>query len=94
MEKILTTVINPFKGNLKGHDSRVFKITVTSYNQPAVLTAMFNVSYKFVSQVENYKKSLRDYNTNKQKLDGVFIINTHGNYKPVRILSVTTALKH
>lgn len=45
---------------------------------------MFNVSYKLVSQNENYINSLRNYKMNNDKLEGVFIINEHGNYKPVR----------
>lgn len=46
---------------------------------------MLNISYKSVSQVENYKQSLKNYNTNKDKLEGVFIINEFGNFKPVRM---------
>lgn len=75
----------PFKGNLKGHEIQIFEITVSSYNQSAILTIMFNICYKFVSQSENYKQSLNNYNVNKDKLDGIFLINECGNYKPVRI---------
>lgn len=46
---------------------------------------MFNLSYKLVSQNENYIKSLRDYEINNAKLDGVFIMNEYGNYKPVSL---------
>lgn len=73
----------PLKGNLKGHESQVFEITVASYNQPAFLTVMLNISYKLVSENENYEQSLRNYNITKNKLDGVFLINECGNYKPV-----------
>lgn len=75
----------PSKGNLKGHESQVFEITVASYNQPAILTIMFNISYKLVSEKENYEQSLRNYNMNKKKINGVFVINECGNYKPVNI---------
>lgn len=87
VENILTAVVTPFKGNLKPHRSQVFEVTVTSNNQPAILTIMLNISYKLVSQNEHYKQSLRNYNTNKEKLEGVFLINECGNYKPVRMLN-------
>lgn len=85
IEKILISNIIPSKGNLKGHKNQVFEITITSYHQPAILTTMFNISYTFVSQIENYKQSLNNYYINKDKLDGIFIINKCGNYKPVII---------
>lgn len=85
VEKILSATVMPFKGNLKRHEVQVFEITVSSYNQPAILTIMFNISYEFVSQNENYKKSLKDYNVNKNKLAGIFLINECGNFKPVRL---------
>lgn len=85
IEKILISNIIPPKGNLKGHTNQVFEITITSYHQPAILTTMFNISYTFVSQIENYKQSLNNYYINKDKLDGIFIINQCGNYKPVII---------
>lgn len=75
----------PIKGNLKGRKSQVFDLTVTSHNQPAILTIMFNISYKNVSENERYKQSLRSYDVNKEKLEGVFLINECGTYKPVRI---------
>lgn len=84
---ILTANVIPIKGNVKGHSSKVFEITFTSYYQPAIFTIMFNISYKLVFQNENYKQSLRNYNINKDKLDGVFIINECGNYKPVSYFS-------
>lgn len=86
IEKILTITINPSKGNLKGHSSKVFEITINSKHQPAIITSMLDVSYTLVSENEIYKQSLLNYNTNKQKLDGVFMINKCGNYKPVIIL--------
>lgn len=85
MEKIITTVIIPCKGYLKERSNQVFLVTVTSYEQPAILTIMFNISYKLVSQDESYKKSLRNYYTNKKKLNDVFLINEHGNYKYVSL---------
>lgn len=85
MEKILSATVTPFKGYLKGNRRQVFEITVISYEQPAVLTIMFNVTYKLVSQTENYCQSLKNYIINKDKLEGVFMINECGNYKPVRI---------
>lgn len=94
VENILTITINPFKGNIKGHTNQVFEITITSYHQPAIITTMLNVSYTLVSQNENYKQSLRNYNTNKQKLDGVFIINKCGNYKPVIQLNYQKILNY
>lgn len=47
---------------------------------------MLNISYKSVSQDENYKQSIKNYNINKNKMEGVFIINEFGNFKPVRLL--------
>jgi len=92
VENILTITINPFKGNLKGHTNQVFEITITSFHQPAIITTMLNVSYTLVSQNEKYKQSLHNYNTNKHKLDGVFMINKCGNYKPVIISNYHTFL--
>lgn len=83
VEKILNATVKPFQGHLKGGRSQIFEITITSYNQPAMLTIMFNISYKLVSQNKNYKQSLINYKMNKEKLDGIFIINECGNYKPV-----------
>lgn len=87
MEKILSSTVTPLKGHLKGNRRQVFEITVASYEQPAVLTIMFDVTYKLVSQTENYCLSLKNYIINRDKLDGVFMINESGNYKPVRPLS-------
>lgn len=86
IEKILSGYVTPFKGYLKGNESQVFEITVVSYKQPAILTIMFNITYKLASQTKNYHQSISNYNTNKDKLEGVFMINEYGNYKPVRIL--------
>lgn len=47
---------------------------------------MLNISYKSVSQNENFKQSIKNNNINKDKLEGVFIINEFGNFKPVRLL--------
>jgi len=85
---ILTAIICPLKGNLKKHGSQVFEISITSFNQPAILTIMLNISYKLVSQIENYERSLRNYNINKERLEGYFKIDECGNYKSVRILNV------
>lgn len=85
IDKILTATIDPIKGNLKKHKSQVFEISITSYNEPAILTIMLNISYKFVSQIESYKRSLRNYNINKDKLEGFFKIDECGKYKSVRI---------
>lgn len=49
---------------------------------------MFNISYKLVSQIENYNQSLINYKMDKEKLDGIFLINECGNYKPVNIINV------
>lgn len=87
VEKLLSATVIPFKGILKGHSNQVFEITIISYNQPAILTIMFNVSYTLVCQNENYNRSLRNFEINKEKLDGVFIINECGHYKPVRLFN-------
>lgn len=81
----MTADIFPFKGSLKQQKSQVFETTITSYNQPAILTIMLNISYKSVSQNENYTQLIKNYNINKNKLEGVFIINECGNFKPVSI---------
>jgi len=60
-------------------------MSITSYNEPAILTIMLNISYKFVSEIENYERSLKNYNINKKRLEGYFKIDEYGNYKPVRI---------
>lgn len=88
VDDILTAIICPLKGNLKKHGSQVFEVSITSFNQPAILTIMLNISYKLVSQIENYERSLRNYNINKEKLEGYFKIDERGNYKSVRTLNV------
>jgi len=50
---------------------------------------MLNISYKFVSEIENYERSLKNYNMNKKRLEGYFKIDEYGNYKSVRILNVS-----
>lgn len=87
IDTILTAKICPLKGHLKKYGSQVFEISITSYNEPAILTIMLNISYKFVSQIENYERSLRNYNINKERLEGYFRIDECGNYKSVRILN-------
>lgn len=87
VDKILTAVISPIKGNLKKHNSQIFQISITSYNEPAILTIMLNITYKLVSQIENYERSLRNYNINKDRLQGYFKIDECGNYKSVSILN-------
>ncbi|XP_025195925.1 LOW QUALITY PROTEIN: uncharacterized protein LOC112595057 [Melanaphis sacchari] len=82
VDKILTAIICPIKGNLKKYKSQIFEMSITSYNEPAILTIMLNISYKLVSQIENYERSLKNYNINKNRLEGYFIINECGNYKP------------
>ncbi|VVC36257.1 Immunoglobulin-like fold [Cinara cedri] len=82
VEKILNATVTPIKGYLNRNRSQLFEITVNSYKQPAILTIMFNVTYKLVSQTENYYQSLKNYAINKEKLNGVFIIKECGNYKP------------
>jgi len=42
----------------------------------------------FVSQIENYERSLRNYKKNKDRLEGYFKIDECGNYKSVRILNL------
>lgn len=81
----MITNIIPLKGNIKGHNSQVFEMDVTSYNQPAILTIMLNVKYKLTIQNEKYEESLKNYNICKEKLEELFLINEHGTYKPVRI---------
>jgi len=88
VDEILTAIICPLKGNLKKHESQVFEISITSFDQPAILTIMLNISYKLVSQIENYERSLRNYNINKERLEGYFKIDECGNYKSVRTLNV------
>lgn len=48
---------------------------------------MLNITYKLVSQIENYERSLRNYNINKDRLQGYFKIDECGNYKSVSILN-------
>jgi len=48
---------------------------------------MLNITYKLVSQIENYERSLRNYNINKDRLQGYFKIDECGNYKSVIILN-------
>jgi len=87
VDKILTAIICPLNGNLKSHRNQIFEISITSYNEPVILTIMLNISYKLVSQIENYKRSLRNYTINKDRLEGFFKIDECGNYKPVSIFN-------
>ncbi|XP_026809873.1 uncharacterized protein LOC113551681 [Rhopalosiphum maidis] len=81
VDKILKAIICPIKGNLKKNRSQIFEISITSYNEPAILTIMLNISYMLVSQIENYERSLRNYKKNKDRLEGYFKIDEFGNYK-------------
>lgn len=80
---VLSATVSPDRGILAGLGTQVFTLHVKSHSQPAQITIMLNLSYNYTDQMEKYHLSLKAYDAEQKKLNGVFVITERGNYIPV-----------